>query len=436
MSTAEVEVDDVHDVTDYQWPDPPAPEAFHGIAGEAVEMIGPHTEADPVALLASILVGFGNLIGRNAFFRVEGTRHYLNLFANLVGPSGVGRKGTSWGRAAQLLGPLDEAWHKGCVIDGLSSGEGLIASVRDPVFKKEPVKSAGKVTGYEDVMTDEGVSDKRALVQASEFGGLLKVLNREGNTLSVILRQAWDSGKLRVVTKSPIVATDAHVSILGHVTRDDVIKHLNATDTANGFANRFIWLCVRRSKYLPHGGSLHPDQLEPLRRRLAPVVTFASGDVRLRRSDAADELWEDAYPELSRGKPGLLGTVCNRAEAQVLRLSCLYALLDGTEVIGEDHLMAALALWDYSERSAAFVFGRSLGKPDHEKILTALQQSPGGLTSTEIYSGVFAFHKKAATIKAMLGDLLAEGMVRQSSEATGGRPSQRWFAVDPGAGDD
>jgi hypothetical protein len=35
-----------------------------------------------------------------------------------------------------------------------------------------------------------------------------------------------------------------------------------------------------------------------------------------------------------------------RAEAQVLRLSMIYALLDNTATIAEVHLRAALALWD------------------------------------------------------------------------------------------
>src|SRR5256885_1686501 len=54
------------------WPDPPAPEAFHGLAGDIVQAILPHSEADPSALLVSLLIGIGNVIGRTAHFRVEG----------------------------------------------------------------------------------------------------------------------------------------------------------------------------------------------------------------------------------------------------------------------------------------------------------------------------------------------------------------------------
>ena len=233
-------------------------------------------------------------------------------------------------------------------------------------------------------------------------------------------------------TKVSVVATNAHVSILGHVTRDDVLTYLNATDTANGFANRFIWLCVSRSKFLPHGGSLHSTQLEPYRRRLEGAVQFASQEIRLRRNPDADLLWEQAYGELSKETPGLLGSVVSRGEAQVLRLSCLYALLDEKDIITPDHLHAAIALWDYSERSAAFIFGRSIGKPDHEKLLAALRQSPDGLTLTEISVGVFAKHKNTEQIQRILTDLQRWGMARRDVGTSGGtgRPPERWYATD------
>src|SRR5262249_34069456 len=43
------------------WPSPLATEAFHGLAGEAIGVLGPASEADPAALLFQLLVGFGNV---------------------------------------------------------------------------------------------------------------------------------------------------------------------------------------------------------------------------------------------------------------------------------------------------------------------------------------------------------------------------------------
>ena len=53
----------------------------------------------------------------------------------------------------------------------------------------------------------------------------------------------------------------------------------------------------------------------------------------------------------------MLGAILGRAEAQVLRLALIYALLDGSAFIDEPHMLAALACWDYAEASARFVFG-------------------------------------------------------------------------------
>ncbi len=47
------------------WPEPPAPAAYYGLAGDIVSAIAPHTEADPVAVLVQLLVACGALIGRH-----------------------------------------------------------------------------------------------------------------------------------------------------------------------------------------------------------------------------------------------------------------------------------------------------------------------------------------------------------------------------------
>ena len=76
-----------------QWPDPLAPEALHGPAGEFVRLVGPHTEADPVALLGQFLAGVGCCIGPVPRFVVGADVHTARLFAVLVGSTARGRRG-------------------------------------------------------------------------------------------------------------------------------------------------------------------------------------------------------------------------------------------------------------------------------------------------------------------------------------------------------
>ncbi len=146
--------------------------------------IEPSTEADSVAILVQFLVYFGNVIGRNASFRVEANEHRANLFAVLVGQTAKGRKGTSVQWVRQLFKEVDRDWSSGRILNGLSSGEGLVWNVRDPIEKTEAIKEKGKATRYEQVVADQGVPDKRLLARESEFASVLKVTRRDGNTLS------------------------------------------------------------------------------------------------------------------------------------------------------------------------------------------------------------------------------------------------------------
>ena len=152
------------------WPEPARDAALHGVAGEFVERTAPHTESDPMALLIQFLVCFGAAAGRNIHYQVEATRHHLNEFAILIGPSGKGRKGSAWDHVEALLGDVDRPFAERCISSGLSSGEGLIFEVRDA--------SDG----------DPGARDKRRLIIEPEFAQILKVLAREGNTLSPVVR--------------------------------------------------------------------------------------------------------------------------------------------------------------------------------------------------------------------------------------------------------
>lgn len=140
---------------------------------------------------------------------------------------------------------------------------------------------------------------------------------------------------------SPAVATDAHISVIGHITQDELQRTLAECEGFNGFANRFLWLAVRRSKLLPDGGQdLDQTRHAP---RLALAAEQARSVDRMQRDQAAAALWRQVYGELADDQTsGLLGAVTSRAEAQVLRLSMTYALLDGYGTISECHLRAAL----------------------------------------------------------------------------------------------
>lgn len=405
------------------WPEPMGEAAFHGIIGEIARKIEPETEADITAVLIQLLVAFGNVIGRGPYFLVEGDKHHTNLFATLVGSTSKGRKGTSWGRARSVFEKVDETWSGSRLVSCMSTGEGLISQVCDRV-EKERSKKNGKV---DTEVIVEGVTDKRLLVQESEFASVLKVMARSGNTLSARVRDAWDRGDLGSMTKNdPLKATNAHISIVAHITDDELRRYLDRTETGNGFANRFLFVCVQRSKFLPDGGQ--DIDWGDLIEKLAEIAQRAKDIGQMTRTAGASKLWHEVYPKLSEGRPGLMGAVTARAEAQVLRLSMIYALADGSQEIDRPHLEAALEVWRYCEASARYVFGEQLGDPLADEILQRLRAAPEGMTQTEL-SNSFGRHTKSNQLARALEFLTLQHMVRSEEVETGGRPTTRWVVA-------
>jgi hypothetical protein len=415
-----------------EWPRPLAAEAFHGLAGATVREIEPHSEADPVALLAQLLISFGNRVGRTAHFRAEGDTHYLNLFGVLVGRTSAGRKGTSWGRIRQVLEGVEPEWLAKRVQGGLASGEGMVHAVRDEVRGKNPIKGkGGRIEGYQEIIADHGEPDKRLLCVEEEYAGVLRMLERQGNSLSARIRDAWAGKPIGSLTKhSPTKCREPHISIIAHTTAEEIRRYLTTTEIGNGFGNRHLWFCVKRSKALPDGGRWMPGQ--QLIRRWQAAADHAVRVGELQRDAGAREVWHAVYPELSEGKPGLVGCMLGRAVPQVMRIACLYAALDLAREVRAEHLAAALALWDFCEQSVRFVLGDSLGDPLADEIDRALRQTPAGLTR-EAIRDLFGRHRSAADVGRALGLLLECGRADRRQEATGGRPAERWFSVRRGA---
>jgi hypothetical protein len=300
-------------------------------------------------------------------------------------------------------------WSDERVMSGLASGEGLIAAVADPTYDKD-----GEPVG--------GTDDKRLLVAEPEFARVLAAASRDQNTLSTIIRHAWDEGSLRVMTRNqPLVATGAHVSILGHITIEELKRRLTDTDIANGFANRFLFACVKRSKILPHGGNLTSSDFKTLGREVAVAIAAAQKVGVMRRSGDADVFWERLYTQVAEAThTGLVDALTARAEAQMLRLSVAYALLDGGDTVEVAHLHAAHALWRYCEESVRYIFAGTTGDPVADRIDTALRHAPQGLTRTDI-GRLFSGHVKSKQIDAAIAYLIDRGLAVEESVPTGGR---------------
>ena len=368
-------------------------EACPGILGEFVRLATRDSEADPAAVCATALVRFcaevyGHVPGKGPHIYVGETVHAPRLFAVICGNSSKAQKGTSRHPVTKLFGReychLADLREWGLPLSAresggpLSTGEGLAFHVRDE--SDEERERRQRQNPNESI---RGKGDKRLIIQDEEFASGLACTKREGNTLSMGIRSFWDNGDYSPLTKNnPVTVRGAHINIITHITMQELAVCLGDVQAFNGFGNRFLWICARRSKLVALPSRMPEAELAPLQREMWRLVGEAQKRGAVTMNASTVELWESLYPEISKEHTGLAGSIINRAEAQTMRLALVYALLDGQGVIGIPHLQSALALWQYAQDSALYIFGDRAADPLEEKVLNALKQGP--LTATEL----------------------------------------------------
>jgi hypothetical protein len=382
------------------------PAALYGLAGEVVAEVGPNTEADPVAVLLTLLTTFGAAVGRGPHAVADGAEHPGRLFTVLVGATAKARKGTSWQQTRRIFVHADRPFTEDRILGGFGSGESLVDNLAES-------------------------PDRRLLVIEPEWARLLAVGRRDGSTLSPLMRQAWDGDRLAIRSRGAgvVTADQAHVSLLGHVTAEELRAKLVDTEVANGYANRHLFCLVRRSKLLPAGGGSDANAIERCGTKLRDALLTARKVGTVTRTSAAEEEWSTLYYALADDEPGgLLGSIIARDAAQILRLSLIYSLIDGKKDIDVPHVRAAAAVWAYCRESARIIFGDSLGDPIADRLLAAVRSSAEeGLTGREL-DRALSGHASKEQIRAALGELERKGLVVTFTEQTGGRPTTRTIA--------
>lgn len=421
------------------WPTLP-PEALQGLAGDVVRLATADCEADPAAVLMTFLTWFGaacgDPAGKTPYLSIGETRHSPRLYGAIVGASAHARKGTSKSPPQRLMDeaqrpdsdlsassrkcPLSASFQKCPLSEGpLSSGEGIIHRLRDPSDERDK----------DGDLNDPGSSDKRLMVIEGELGSVFKVMQREGSIVSTVLRVAWDGGTIEPLTKcNRIKATNPHLCIVGHITRDELKELLTQVDLRNGLANRFLWCMARRNGFVPLPQPMPDNQVMKLATRIRAALDHAT-PTQVAWSASALEIWREKYAELSADRPGAWGYATARAEAQVCRLALIYALLDSRFTIEPDHLAAALGFWRYCDDSAAYLFAELEADPIGNKILEALRAAGGEMSQTEIYR-MFSCNLPAAKLAAALTLLQEHGRIGQVQRKTGGRPAVIWALSD------
>src|SRR5437899_1497574 len=81
----------------------------------------------------------------------------------------------------------------------------------------------------------------------------------------------------------PATATGAHIAIVANITLDELRREMTSGEGENGFANRFLWLLVRRSKLLPEPPAFTGPIVDDLALRLAESLAAAEKIGQIRR---------------------------------------------------------------------------------------------------------------------------------------------------------
>lgn len=402
------------------------PAAWHGALGESVRRVAPTTEADPVAILGSLLALFGAMAGDASHVRVGGVRHPARIWPMVIGKTGSGRKGTSWAEARRLAAHWSTYAHgytRTRIKTGLISGEGLIGALGGT-----PVPTAPTGRKSDEPPPEAAAPDGRLTVLETEFARVLAATKRDGNTLGPVLRQLWDDGAAASLTRaSPTSVDNAHLVLVGHITPREFRMKLAESDLAGGTVNRFLLLYSERPALLPH--EPEPPDVASEAEWLGKCLDRARQGGRMHRDSEAEKLWStEIYAALSQDEPdGQLGAVLARGPAYTMRLALAYALADGQAVIGSEHLLAGLAVWHYATQSARLIFPEGRRADDMERLAKFLALAGGGRTRTQI-TQFFAKNRRADELDAMLEEYEMHGQVERAVEYREGpgRPTVRY----------
>jgi hypothetical protein len=393
--------------------------AYHGPIGKFLRAVAPHTEATDAGILAHLLPALGVYAGPGPHVWA-GTKQYARVNTVLVGPTSTGRKGTALAPVDLLMNFADQEFWKEQRVGGLSTGEGLVTKVAD--------KKKADEDGNEEIIPVE----KRLYVVEEEFSKVLAQLRRDGNILSQILRESYDSGNLSVLTRNnPLQAFGAHIAITGHITPEELFDRFNHIEMANGFGNRFLWFAVKSDKVLPR---CQPIPKEVFKTLISSIWLLSNRQEQyFPLADASMEKWEkEIYPSLREDKTGLSGALVARGSSMVLRLALIYFLLDpppkgGSQGIAPVHLDAALAVWRYCEESVQMLFRSRTGTFLGDKILELLADGP----KTKDTLNDHLSPKQKAEAGGVLANLEAAVLIRKTTakKAGAGRPATMWELV-------
>lgn len=395
--------------TSEEFPPAPAPVAFEGLIGELVDDLADGTDASLVGLLGSTIAYAGALVPGYAYFHRIQTS---SPFVALVGESSIGRKGTAMTRVMDAMAnALEQATVHRVVMDGINSGEGLVASLhyRREHYPQEPTVG---------------------LVFEEEYASLIASRGRDGSTLDPKMRQAFDGGPMsnRKSGETKTVMPPYWLPALIGITPVELRRRLEPGALQSGSANRWLYLPVTRRETNPTNST--PAFVAEHRQAMVDAHRASQRNPALLEVEPAVTRTLAEYADfLPSVASGLGKDLTRRLGIIAFRVALVHALVERATHVSSAHLDRAMALAEYARRGIAWVFGDTIGNPDADLLFRHLQAA-GRLRERTIARQII---RDPIRRQNAIDELLRLGRAQVLRIQTTGRPRGELAAV-PAAG--
>jgi hypothetical protein len=404
------------------------PAHLYGVVGRIAKRMCEHSEAHLASVYLNLIVSFGSIIGRGPYFNVDNTTLYTNDYLAIAGLTAEGRKGLAADVAGALLANIDTQWFSNRNCGGFSSSQAVLSELRDDsTFQKFD----SKLGGYKTVI-QPGVRDKRLCIRESELSNLFKLMADPKSRAAEVFRNMWDSkplsnrvaGKTEIGEHNTLVCKEPHGSIVGTTTPSLARTTMPLDKETSGDGNRFLWCYTKRTQLCPAGGpridwateTINYDGTEVgLILHLVETISRARQGRLVPICKSTRRHWNYLYQKLeAQAKTGLLGGMTTRGAAHVRKIAMILALLDREDEVNLDHLEAAEYIWDYSLRSARYIF-MSMSLEGSKIVRAAEAAGPVGITATDVHR-LFGNNRGAEWVRTELADLVSGDFLTRTLE--------------------
>jgi hypothetical protein len=379
------------------WAGDLADAALHGPLGSFARNVAEITRAHPAGVLLAALPFAGAFLARTAYFRYGETMQFPRLFVMTVAKTPYAQHTTLLGPVYRLITAVTKMMP---AVDAVEVVSGPIISTRQMICRSG---AAG--------------DNPQPIVVVGGFDG--SWWRRRGSSVHTKMCNNWDGLNFPDLS-DPRRLPCPPIGIVGHQCQDDLLE---VAPTAFGVASRCLWCCIDGHEVGAQPKPLAEEKLNELAKGLTAGIAKARSLNEMGFAEGALALWRASYPVLTRERKDFVANVVLLGGAQVIRVAMVFALLDGSRLIEEPHLRAALTVWHYCRESAERVFGARSGDPLAQHLQSLLQAGPH--TRTQMHAALHN-HTSRAHLSAALASLEADGLVVRERSPTSGRPRETW----------